>query len=316
MVLAPADGIVEEIADGIPDNKIGDVNLIDNWGNTVVVKHSDYLFSSLSHLKAGTFKVKVGDVVKKGQVLALVGNSGRSPEPHLHMQLQSSKYIGSKTIDFPIAYYLADNGREVEFKSFSRPMKDETVSVIPGNTLVKNAFHFIPGKKLEFEAGNATESWEVRTNIYNQSFLFCEKTQSRAWFVMDDEVFYFRHFEGDKNSLLYDFFISAYRIHLGYYKGIRIEDSYATDLLYRGFPLLLQDFVAPFAVYLRGLFSMQYVKIDDEMNPSELEIETHTVCKVLGRKKRSKSARIIIDREGIKCFRIDKQQNTIEVTRR
>ena len=70
-------------------NNIGDVNLGDNWGNTIIIKHGDYLFSKISHIKEGSFKVRVGDYVKKGDVLAVCGNSGRSPEPHLHFQLQS-----------------------------------------------------------------------------------------------------------------------------------------------------------------------------------------------------------------------------------
>ncbi len=56
-VLAPADGIVEEILDGIRDNAINDVNTIENWGNTIIIKHADFLYSKLSHLKAGSFKI-------------------------------------------------------------------------------------------------------------------------------------------------------------------------------------------------------------------------------------------------------------------
>ena len=38
-------------------------------------------------LRAGSFRVKPGDKVKLGQVLAEVGNSGNSYSPHLHFQI-------------------------------------------------------------------------------------------------------------------------------------------------------------------------------------------------------------------------------------
>ena len=47
-VVAPADGTVVNIIDGIPDNDPGDVNMVQNWGNTIVIKHSEYLYSQIS----------------------------------------------------------------------------------------------------------------------------------------------------------------------------------------------------------------------------------------------------------------------------
>ena len=55
-VVAPADGTVVNIIDGIEDNVPGEINMEQNWGNTIVIKHSDYLFSQLSHLKQGSFQ--------------------------------------------------------------------------------------------------------------------------------------------------------------------------------------------------------------------------------------------------------------------
>ena len=109
-VLAPADGVIQEVLDGIEDNEIGDVNLNQNWGNSIVIKHSEYLYSQLSHLKAGSIEVSKGDTIRKGQVLALVGNSGRSPYPHLHFQLQATPYVGSATLEYPIGYYILNKG--------------------------------------------------------------------------------------------------------------------------------------------------------------------------------------------------------------
>jgi hypothetical protein len=51
-------------------------------GNTIVVDHGQGIYSVYLHLSA--FKVGVGDHVAKGQVIGLVGSTGRSTGPHLH----------------------------------------------------------------------------------------------------------------------------------------------------------------------------------------------------------------------------------------
>jgi murein DD-endopeptidase MepM/ murein hydrolase activator NlpD len=96
-VLAPADGWIEDFTDGIEDNPIGEVNLEQNWGNTLVIRHADHLYSSVSHLKKDSIKVSRGDFVKKGDIIAFCGSSGRSPVPHLHFQF-SRPAIGSALI--------------------------------------------------------------------------------------------------------------------------------------------------------------------------------------------------------------------------
>ncbi|NNU34138.1 peptidoglycan DD-metalloendopeptidase family protein [Mucilaginibacter sp. S1162] len=85
-VLACGDGVVEEVVNHVEDNALGEVNTIENWGNSVVIKHLTGLYSKVSHLKKNSIKVKPGDFVKQGDMLGMCGNSGRSPEPHLHFQ--------------------------------------------------------------------------------------------------------------------------------------------------------------------------------------------------------------------------------------
>ena len=59
-------------------------------GNYIVIRHNDSEYSMYAHLKKGSVKIKKGDVIKRGQVIASVGNTGSSTEPHLHFQLQDS----------------------------------------------------------------------------------------------------------------------------------------------------------------------------------------------------------------------------------
>lgn len=67
------------------------------WGNHVVVRHDNNLYTRYAHLKPKSIKVSEGDSVKAGDVLAKMGNSGRSELRHLHFEL------GTKRVPFDTA---------------------------------------------------------------------------------------------------------------------------------------------------------------------------------------------------------------------
>ena len=92
-MLAPADGTVIEVIGGVHDNAPGSMNPYSAVGNCVVIQHRKEEVSVLAHLKRGSIVVKVGDDVKRGQLLGKCGNSGNSSEPHLHYHLQNSPVL-------------------------------------------------------------------------------------------------------------------------------------------------------------------------------------------------------------------------------
>lgn len=79
-ILAPADGYIYDITNHVEDNEINDVNVQENWGNSIIFNHLNGLYSQISHIKKDSFLVNIGDFVKKGTLIATCGNSGRSPE--------------------------------------------------------------------------------------------------------------------------------------------------------------------------------------------------------------------------------------------
>jgi len=288
-VTAAAAGYVVKIVDDVPDNEIGGVDLQNNWGNTIIIKHAEHLYTKISHLKEGSFQVKEGDYVQKGDLLAYLGNSGRSPEPHIHFQVQATPYVGSKTLEYPIAYYMKkEENDRFAFKMYEYPQEGDTVFNVKTTNLLKETFSFIPGKTLTFEVQEEGQQpriveWNIWTNAQGQTYLYCSETKAIAYFVNDGTVHYFTSFEGNKQSLLYYFYLGCYRVLLAYYDNVEIADVIPLHLVDRGLGKYIQDVFSPFWVYRDVSYLLNYQTIDNVLRPNKIQLQSTVQKNVLGR---------------------------------
>ncbi|MEZ5172851.1 MAG: urea transporter [Bacteroidia bacterium] len=306
-VVAPADGLVVDLHNHVDENAPGQVNLENNWGNSIVLKHGEHLYTQLSHLYANSFKVSLGDYVRKGDVLATLGNTGRSPYPHIHFQVQATPYVGSATIAWPVSYYLKHEttGRKT-LVSFGTPSENEIVSNVETSELLKHAFTFTPGQILKWKVfSNGKESevkWIAGVNAYNQSYLYCEKTKSYAYLLNNGTMFYFLSFKGDRNSLLYHFHMAVYQVLLGYYPDLIVRDQLPASILPMSLLRVAQDFIAPFARLLRINFELEYSGVDNQFSPKMILIRSHVKSSFwgIGQKRNSYETEILTN--GISRF--------------
>lgn len=105
--LAVGDGIVVATKDGIPENVPGitsravPITLETVGGNHVILDLGGGRYAFYAHLQPGSLRVRIGDRVRTGQVVGLVGNSGNSTEPHLHFHLSDGNSpLGSEGIPY------------------------------------------------------------------------------------------------------------------------------------------------------------------------------------------------------------------------
>ena len=105
--LAVADGIVVAVKDSIPENIPGatsravPITLETVGGNHVILDIGKGRYAFYAHLQPGSLRVKLGDRVRRGQVVGLVGNSGNSTEPHLHFHVSDGNSpLGSEGIPY------------------------------------------------------------------------------------------------------------------------------------------------------------------------------------------------------------------------
>lgn len=312
-IISPADGIVQEIQDYVEDNEIGKNNTAQNWGNSIVIKHAEGLYTKMSHLKKHSFKVTKGSYVKRGEIIALCGNSGRSPEPHLHFQVQSTPYIGSKTSAYPFSYYVSRKSNEERFDNFTVPKESEFVSNIMPNGQLQQAFNFQPGFLMKVKAeGFEEEEWEVFTTIYNESYLYCSSRNAYAYFINNGTVFYFTNYFGGKNTLLYYFYLSAYKVLLSSEKTITVEDSFALNI-FSNHPLKwLQDVIAPFYIFMKMNYSSTVKQTDGVLQSGKIQFESQLSKKLLIQTKQTMQSTMEIENGQIQSFTITSPTKKIE----
>jgi hypothetical protein len=89
------------------------------YGNHVVIDHLNGEYSMLAHLKQGSVRVKVGEAVKQGQMVAQVGTSGSAEQPHLHYELRTGSDFKSE-------------GVPSYFRNFRRFLGSESIEVKKG----------------------------------------------------------------------------------------------------------------------------------------------------------------------------------------
>lgn len=80
------DGMAEEVPGALPTS----IALADADGNHVILDLGDGRYVLYAHFIPGSIRVAEGDRVKRGDVLGLVGNSGNTLVPHLHLHVMSA----------------------------------------------------------------------------------------------------------------------------------------------------------------------------------------------------------------------------------
>ena len=126
-VLAVASGRVVGIKDGIIENKPASravpITTETIAGNFVSLDLGNGRYAHYAHLQPGSLRVKVGDRVKPGQVLGLLGNSGNSDAPHLHFQITDGpSFLESEGLPYSLPSFVEEGaGPDLKFKPAAAP---------------------------------------------------------------------------------------------------------------------------------------------------------------------------------------------------
>ena len=203
-VLATSDGWVVNTFDGIADNPIGQINTREKWGNFIVLNHGYGLYSLYCHLKTGSIKPKNGSWVQKGEKLGVVGNSGRSPVPHLHFNIQYGTEPGSATVKaFLVNFKKRVDG--LKFKAFDIPEKGDLISSVVPVLYLQDILHLKVEDTSHFDVvigeERFKEGWVVEVDLYGSFFIKSDRNATLEFSVYDG-IFNVLSFKGNRKSAL------------------------------------------------------------------------------------------------------------------
>lgn len=245
-VVAAAKGIVAVIVDEIPDNPVGEINAEDNWGNLVIVYHAPGLYSLVSHLSPGTIAVKEGQHVHLGQTLGLCGNSGRSPIPHLHFQLQATARVGAPTIALELQDLIVEDEDGETMVSVMVPEEGMIVrNVAPEPTLAQR-LRFEYGETLRLQTDSRIEELVADIDL-NGTFRFTSRDlratlyydRAPSGFIIWDAI-------GDPRSCLRLMQTALSRVPFDQSRNLSWTDHLPSRGFLPWFIRPLADFVSPF----------------------------------------------------------------------
>ncbi|MCB1160630.1 MAG: urea transporter, partial [Leptospiraceae bacterium] len=190
-VLAPAVGRVVKVVNHLEDNPPGEMDNKENWGNLVLIEHSSYLYSQLSHLQKDSVLVKEGDIVQAGMKLGLAGSSGRSPEPHIHLHFQSTPEVGSTTVPLGFTQYTFYEDKEKRIQYNHVPKEEDIISNIVSDFNMKSFFSLAPGLSIPIRivknSGKLTkENWVSGVDFWGNRFIEDEKSNRLIFFLGKD----------------------------------------------------------------------------------------------------------------------------------
>ncbi len=302
-IIAPANAVVVAIENEVNDNTPGCDNKIQNWGNYVILKLENNISIALCHLQQGSICVSLNQSVQRGQRIANCGNSGHSPYPHVHMQIQQSAIIGATTLNYPLSDIQVTDHGICRFNKCYEPKNNELVCNPTNSVDLFYAYNLSSYKGFTVTDGSSTEHWQLKIDIYGLNYIDDGKG-NYAWFSINRSNFYFYRYEGKKETNLYFLYLSNYNVQLASETPWTLEDSISLCTVGKGLYLFLQDFLAPFKIFYKIGYNIEYVP-NTNLNSNTYSTSSSVSSSIFNKKMKVYSFKTTI---------LDKNLDTIHIS--
>lgn len=237
-VLSPIRGRVVRVVDGLPDNPIGVTNRDDNWGNLVVIEDERGFFVEISHFAEGSVRVEEGGWVERGALLGLCGNSGYSPQPHIHVQVQLTDSVGAPTAPFSFVGFQAGD----RYHANDTPPEGARVEALAPERALEKRMGLVLDEVYRFAVTGCDEArfpgaregvLELTVRMAPDSTFFLDSGRGRLYFGTRDGTFYVYRLEGT-DPCLRALFLALPRMPLAYRDGLQWSDHVPSGVVTAG----------------------------------------------------------------------------------
>ncbi len=266
LVLAPCGGTVAVVKAHVPDNIPGANNPEENWGNYVAIHSDAGYYVLLAHLRQGSALVHAGQRIVAGEPVAHCGNSGRSPVPHLHLQIQDTAYPGGPTRPFCLRNMIELNaaGTAQTYRTSAIPEEGTRLArPTPLPALHALFCNWLPGDyryRVSMD-GHATREETVTLDFDEMGrFRLCSRRHAaQLTAFLSQNVFYTVDYEGPGDSLLALISTGLARVPCLADPGVVWQDQVSPAPFHGGVMRKLHDIVDPYLAphLLNYRYSMQ-----------------------------------------------------------
>jgi len=249
-ILSPCDGVVISVVSDVVDNELGEENLLQNWGNLVVVLNDLGWYVLLSHFKRDGIIVYKNQRVTRGQLLGYCGNSGRSPLPHLHLQVQAAWFPGATTIPFRIRNFISHHASGETVLTTGIPREGDLISPLQIDPDLIACFSGQIGTSIRYriEKAGKTIAWEtIRTISLGWGEISYQSVEygARLSASISDETYISHTLENSSASILRLFSLGLGSVPFSKNRSIMWEDYAACRPWISPVNVILSDLLQP-----------------------------------------------------------------------
>ena len=249
-ILSPCDGVVISVVSDVVDNELGEENLLQNWGNLVVVLNDLGWYVLLSHFKRDGIIVYKNQRVTRGQLLGYCGNSGRSPLPHLHLQVQAAWFPGATTIPFRIRNFISHHASGETVLTTGIPREGDLISPLNIDPDLIACFSGQIGTSIRYriEKAGKTIAWEtIRTISLGWGEISYQSVEygARLSASISDETYISHTLENSSASILRLFSLGLGSVPFSKNRSIMWEDYAACRPWISPVNVILSDLLQP-----------------------------------------------------------------------
>ncbi len=276
-VLSPVRGRVVKVIHYLADNPVGSVDIVNNWGNEIVIEDSRGYIVKLAHFASHSIYVVEGQWVDVGTVLGLCGNSGNSPQPHIHIQMQVDYSPNAATMPFVFVNYEQSNLLHVS----GLPDVHSDVTHCQFDLFYEQVTNFVLDEELVFDVflkGEKIDTLSLRVKMSDLSCYYFESDKGKLYFGKQYGNFYFYGCEGSDPHLK-KLFLALSTLPLSYAPQLMWKDNINNALVMKNWQVNTSSFLNSFytnwvsthAAYhyldettIKGKISNQFFGIDIE----------------------------------------------------
>ncbi len=222
-VLSPVRGRVVKVIHYLADNPVGSVDIVNNWGNEIVIEDSRGYIVKLAHFASHSIYVVEGQWVDVGAVLGLCGNSGNSPQPHIHIQIQVDYSPSAATLPFVFVNY--EQAKQLHVSGLPEVHSDVTHCQF--DLYYDQVTNFLLDEELLFDVylkDNKIDTLALTVKMSDLSCYYFESEKGKLYFGKQYGNFYFYSCEGN-DPYLKKMFLALSMLPLSYVPQLTWRDN-------------------------------------------------------------------------------------------